>query len=322
MVCIMSFLHPNYIDHQQSSALITIPVTRAKTTGQRFFTTTKYYWHTGYPERKCSNIHWQTIEICHLHCNKIYRITNRNIDAINASSNIINNDKIHNKINFTARENLCEHLTCNNNASTATTKTDLIHQPAATSIHRRRQQAERIKISLPREIAINWSKISLPSITLTLATKWFCLLHSWRKTSKMISVLCLSVLIMSLFSMPTPGQAIRLVNTLGKSSTGNREQLYIGLIAPHTNFGKREYLRAIHTAVTGLNKTRGAKLTFFKDYQFEPRNIRFDMMSLTPSPTGKSFISTFFRLPPLFLTLNVHGPTTVTYTPSKLINVP
>ncbi|KAI9589977.1 hypothetical protein GQX74_008145 [Glossina fuscipes] len=81
-------------------------------------------------------------------------------------------------------------------------------------------------------------------------------------------------------------QAIRLANSLTKSSSSNREQLYIGLIAPHTNFGKREYLRAIHSAVSGLNKTRGAKLTFLKDYQFEPRNIRFDMMSLTPSPTG------------------------------------
>uniref|UniRef100_A0A1B0A0B2 Uncharacterized protein n=1 Tax=Glossina pallidipes TaxID=7398 RepID=A0A1B0A0B2_GLOPL len=80
-------------------------------------------------------------------------------------------------------------------------------------------------------------------------------------------------------------QAIRLANSLTKSSSSNREQLYIGLIAPHTNFGKREYLRAIHSAVSGLNKTRGAKLTFLKDYQFEPRNIRFDMMSLTPSPT-------------------------------------
>uniref|UniRef100_A0A1A9ULP2 Uncharacterized protein n=1 Tax=Glossina austeni TaxID=7395 RepID=A0A1A9ULP2_GLOAU len=78
---------------------------------------------------------------------------------------------------------------------------------------------------------------------------------------------------------------IRLANSLTKSSSSNREQLYIGLIAPHTNFGKREYLRAIHSAVSGLNKTRGAKLTFLKDYQFEPRNIRFDMMSLTPSPT-------------------------------------
>lgn len=102
------------------------------------------------------------------------------------------------------------------------------------------------------------------------------------------SVFCimLFVAVILIYSCPF-SQAIRLTNSMTKSSSANKEQLYIGLIAPHTNFGKREYLRAIHTAVSGLNRTRGAKLTFFKDYQFEPRNIRFDMMSLTPSPTGK-----------------------------------
>ncbi|KAM7349893.1 glutamate ionotropic receptor NMDA type subunit 2 isoform 2-T4 [Cochliomyia hominivorax] len=101
------------------------------------------------------------------------------------------------------------------------------------------------------------------------------------------SLFCLILLTGLIFicSCPTT-QALRLANSIPKSSSGNKEQLYIGLIAPHTNFGKREYLRAIHTAVSGLNRTRGAKLTFFKDYQFEPRNIRFDMMSLTPSPTA------------------------------------
>lgn len=93
-------------------------------------------------------------------------------------------------------------------------------------------------------------------------------------------------LILVMYSCPTT-YAIRLAGGMSKSTSPNKEQLYIGLIAPHTNFGKREYLRAIHTAVGGLNKTRGAKLTFFQNYQFEPRNIRFDMMSLTPSPTGK-----------------------------------
>ncbi|XP_075151016.1 uncharacterized protein LOC142225125 [Haematobia irritans] len=93
------------------------------------------------------------------------------------------------------------------------------------------------------------------------------------------------VIMVLIYSCP-PTNALRLAGGMSKSSVANKEQLYIGLIAPHTNFGKREYLRAIHTAVSGLNKTRGAKLTFFKDYQFEPRNIRFDMMSLTPSPTA------------------------------------
>ncbi|XP_017872011.1 PREDICTED: glutamate receptor ionotropic, NMDA 2B isoform X2 [Drosophila arizonae] len=83
--------------------------------------------------------------------------------------------------------------------------------------------------------------------------------------------------------------ALRLTNggnSLSKGVGANKEQLNIGLIAPHTNFGKREYLRSINNAVTGLTKTRGAKLTFLKDYSFEQKNIHFDMMSLTPSPTA------------------------------------
>ncbi|XP_016976783.1 uncharacterized protein LOC108042835 isoform X2 [Drosophila rhopaloa] len=83
--------------------------------------------------------------------------------------------------------------------------------------------------------------------------------------------------------------SLRLTNgggSLSKGAAANKEQLNIGLIAPHTNFGKREYLRSINNAVTGLTKTRGAKLTFLKDYSFEQKNIHFDMMSLTPSPTA------------------------------------
>lgn len=66
-------------------------------------------------------------------------------------------------------------------------------------------------------------------------------------------------------------------------------QLNIGLLVPHTNFGRREYLRSINSAVQGLQKGRGAKLTFLKDHEFQTSNIHFDMMSLTPSPTGKLF---------------------------------
>lgn len=50
--------------------------------------------------------------------------------------------------------------------------------------------------------------------------------------------------------------------------------------------GKREYLRAINSAVTGLSKTRGQKLTFLKDYEFNPGNIHFESLTLNPSPTA------------------------------------
>lgn len=68
-----------------------------------------------------------------------------------------------------------------------------------------------------------------------------------------------------------------------------KEQLHVGLIAPHTNFGKREYLRAINSAVNGLNKIRGQKLSFLSNYEFTVSNVHFDMMSLTPSPTGEFY---------------------------------
>ncbi|KAG5684927.1 hypothetical protein PVAND_014135 [Polypedilum vanderplanki] len=75
-------------------------------------------------------------------------------------------------------------------------------------------------------------------------------------------------------------------NTLSNSNSQSSNQLNIGLVAPHTNFGKREYLRAINSAVTGLSKARGQKLTFLKDYEFNPGNIHFEALTLNPSPTA------------------------------------
>ncbi|KAM8701709.1 hypothetical protein ACLKA7_001829 [Drosophila subpalustris] len=103
----------------------------------------------------------------------------------------------------------------------------------------------------------------------------------------MLSLL-LNMLLLLAATTTTTTTALRLTNggnSLSKNVGANKEQLNIGLIAPHTNFGKREYLRSINNAVAGLTKTRGAKLTFLKDYSFEQKNIHFDMMSLTPSPT-------------------------------------
>lgn len=71
------------------------------------------------------------------------------------------------------------------------------------------------------------------------------------------------------------------------AAAGDKEEFNIGLIAPHTNFGKRDYLRAINVAIQTLNKLRGTKLSFLEDYAFSASNVHFDMMSLTPSPTSK-----------------------------------
>ena len=71
------------------------------------------------------------------------------------------------------------------------------------------------------------------------------------------------------------------------SKRDEKEEFNIGLIAPHTNFGKREYLRAINSAIVALQKLRGTKLSFLKDNSFSSANVHFDMMSLTPSPTSE-----------------------------------
>ncbi|KAK9880731.1 hypothetical protein WA026_013055 [Henosepilachna vigintioctopunctata] len=66
----------------------------------------------------------------------------------------------------------------------------------------------------------------------------------------------------------------------------NQEALNIGLILPYTNFGVREYTRAINNAVQGLHKSKGLRLNWIKKYQFLPKNIHSVHMTLTPSPTG------------------------------------
>lgn len=74
----------------------------------------------------------------------------------------------------------------------------------------------------------------------------------------------------------------------GVSATNNNEIFNIGIIAPHTNFGRREYLRAINSAIGTLQKT----LTKGNISMFTTTNtkIHFDMMSLTPSPTSKCIL--------------------------------
>lgn len=73
------------------------------------------------------------------------------------------------------------------------------------------------------------------------------------------------------------------------SNNGSVRQLTIGLIVPHTNFGVREYVKAINTAVGGLHKARGQpKFSFLKKYNFTQNQVRSTMMELTPSPTGNS----------------------------------
>lgn len=64
--------------------------------------------------------------------------------------------------------------------------------------------------------------------------------------------------------------------------------LNVGMLVPKTSFGVRGYLRAIHDAMHGINKAykKNHTMNFSKLYEFEAQNVRYRMMSLTPSPTG------------------------------------
>nr|CAD7194266.1 unnamed protein product [Timema douglasi] len=79
--------------------------------------------------------------------------------------------------------------------------------------------------------------------------------------------------------------------TVALTSTHNKQnkpdsQISVGLLVPYTNFGVREYIRAINNAVGSLYKSRGPKLDSLKKYHFNQNNVYSDMMQLTPSPTA------------------------------------
>jgi hypothetical protein len=80
--------------------------------------------------------------------------------------------------------------------------------------------------------------------------------------------------------------------TVGYSSSSVTEpasstttKLHIGLVVPSKSFGVRDYTKAFHAAINGLQtRTRGKKLKMFYKYDISPR---YDLKPLTPSPTGK-----------------------------------
>lgn len=74
---------------------------------------------------------------------------------------------------------------------------------------------------------------------------------------------------------------------------GSLPKMSIGLVVPHTNFGVREYTKAVNRTVGFLRK--GGKLkgqnkhsgsSFLDKYDFTQHSVRLSMMTLTPSPTG------------------------------------
>lgn len=71
------------------------------------------------------------------------------------------------------------------------------------------------------------------------------------------------------------------------SHAAPKNSLNVGLLLPHTNFGVREYTKAINNAVAGLHRSqRQRRLEWLKKYSFSTTNVHSGMMKLTPSPTG------------------------------------
>lgn len=73
--------------------------------------------------------------------------------------------------------------------------------------------------------------------------------------------------------------------TTHHNNNNNNEMFTFGIIAPHTNFGRRDYIRAINSTILTLQKT----LTKRNMSMFTTNNTKyiFDMMPLTPSPTSE-----------------------------------
>lgn len=73
--------------------------------------------------------------------------------------------------------------------------------------------------------------------------------------------------------------------------------LTVGLLVPHTNFGVREYIRAVNQAVGSLSRSRTMtrKFDFMKKYNFTQANVHSAFMTLTPAPKGKPRWNNYFR---------------------------
>lgn len=71
------------------------------------------------------------------------------------------------------------------------------------------------------------------------------------------------------------------------SHVSTKSTMNVGLLLPYTNFGVREYTKAINNAVAGLHKSQKQRRPeWLKKYTFSTANVHSDMMKLTPSPTG------------------------------------
>lgn len=81
-----------------------------------------------------------------------------------------------------------------------------------------------------------------------------------------------------------------VVRESSRRRNGSLPKMSIGLVVPHTNFGVREYTKAVNRTVGSLRKSYSRKghnkYNFLDDYDFTQNSVRLSMMTLTPSPTG------------------------------------
>lgn len=92
----------------------------------------------------------------------------------------------------------------------------------------------------------------------------------------------------------------RPTTTMTAFSHRLHEKLHLGLVVPHTSFGKREYTKAYKSALDELKRSNKVKFSFFKSHEIA---VHMAMNSLTPSPTGE-WINLFIFL--ILYTYNIH----------------
>lgn len=76
----------------------------------------------------------------------------------------------------------------------------------------------------------------------------------------------------------------RPVTTMTPFSHRLHEKLHLGLVVPHTSFGKREYTKAYKLALDELKRSNKVNLSLFKSHEIA---VHMSMSPLTPSPTGE-----------------------------------
>ena len=83
--------------------------------------------------------------------------------------------------------------------------------------------------------------------------------------------------------------ANRILSSTATRVSNGGDRINIGLYVPHTNFGAREYTRAIHSAIANLHKSANRSRSRPKSIintHFLVDSVHSILLELTPSPKG------------------------------------